>query len=422
MTQSAVPAADEMNYLTLPTHTQLTLPLLSVLNEHPGLSPKNAAVAVAEKLGLDSSVTDTKVTLSSGDEVNVFQRRVRWVRQTLVGEKMIADEKRGWWELTEKAKNFVINCRPGVVVTVYENEYGEALWAEAETATAYVRDESVDLLLTSPPYPLSREKAYGNRKGDDYLDWLTSLAESWKPKLANTGSLVINLQDVYQKGLPVLSLYQEKLLLRLVEDLGYSLCQKFSWHNPSKPVCTDWVTVKRTRVKSGLENFYWLGKTPNPKSSNLRVLRPYGKTMLRTLAKGKGDSRTMGPSGHNHLTPGFMKDWGGSIPDNLLHGQNSTSNDDYCRGCRADGIPIHPARFPDEPLEFLVKLLTEPNDLVWDPMAGSLKVGEVCTRLGRQWIANEKSLAYLYGGRHRFSGGSWTGPNPLDLQRAMAGC
>jgi DNA modification methylase len=87
------------------------------------------------------------------------------------------------------------------------------------------------------------------------------------------------------------------------------------------------------------------------------------------------------------------------------------SNDVYCRNCRTEGTPVHPARFPDEPLEFLIKLLTDRGDTVYDPLAGSLKVGEVAERLGRNWIASERSMTYLFGGRHRFSErGRWLGP------------
>jgi DNA modification methylase len=87
------------------------------------------------------------------------------------------------------------------------------------------------------------------------------------------------------------------------------------------------------------------------------------------------------------------------------------SNDVYCRNCRTEGTPVHPARFPDEPLELLIKLLTDRGDTVYDSLAGSLKVGEVAERLGRNWIASERSMTYLFGGRHRFSErGRWLGP------------
>jgi DNA modification methylase len=394
----------------LPSHNQLVLPLLTVLEENEGMKAKDAAEAMAEKLDLGSDLTTLTQGGPDGRRMNIWQRRVRWVRQTLVGDGMIGSGQYNWWDLTDKARLFLANCRPGVIVTVFETENGIGLWAEAETAVAYVHNEAVDLILTSPEYPLVKPKAYGNRAGETYVSWLAGLAEDWRAKLKNSGSLVINLQDVYKPDLPTLSLYQEKLLLRLVEQVGYHLCQRFIWHNPSKPPATNWVTVKRTRVKSGFETFYWLGKTPHPKANNLNVLRPYAKTMLRTLRTG-GDQRKPGPSGHGHLTPGYARDNGGSIPDNVFVAHNAVSNDVYCRNCRTEGTPVHPARFPDEPLEFLIKLLTDRGDTVYDPLAGSLKVGEVAERLGRNWIASERSMTYLFGGRHRFSErGRWLGP------------
>lgn len=397
----------------IPSHTQLTLPLLWVLQANQGMTAKSAAAAVAEQMGLAQSVTGFVERRSDGRPMNIWERRVRWVRQTLVGEGLIARQQYNWWDLTYKGKCFLANCRPGIIVTVLESENGIAFWAEAETAVAHIQDQAIDLIITSPEYPLVKQKAYGNRVGDDYLKWLTALAQSWKSKLKTSGSLVLNLQDVYQPDVPTLNLYQEKLVLHLVEELGYQLCQKFIWHNPAKPPATHWVTVKRVRVKSSFESFYWFGNTAHPKANNRNVLRPYGKTMLRTLATG-GDQRRPGPSGHGHLTPGFARDNGGSIPDNVLVAHNASSNDSYCRSCRSESTPIHPARFPDAPLEFLIRLLTDPGDTVYDPLAGSLKVGEVAERLNRYWIGSERSLQYLFSGRHRFpTVGNWVGPDLL---------
>ena len=90
----------------------------------------------------------------------------------------------------------------------------------------FIQDSSINLILTSPPYPLITQKAYGNRDPRAYVDWLTELAASWKQKLADTGSLVINLADVFNPGSPSVSLYQERLLINLCDNLGYSLAPK----------------------------------------------------------------------------------------------------------------------------------------------------------------------------------------------------
>jgi hypothetical protein len=81
----------------------------------------------------------------------------------------------------------------------------------------------------------------------------------WKSKLAPTGSLILNLGDVWLPNSPTMSLYQEKLLIELVERLGYHLCQKLVWHNKSGlPSPAEWVTVRRIRVNPASEKVWWL--------------------------------------------------------------------------------------------------------------------------------------------------------------------
>lgn len=79
-------------------------------------------------------------------------------------------------------------------------------------------------------------------------------------------------------------------------------------------------------------------------------------------------------------------------------------NDQYTKRCKEDGIKIHPARFPALLPKFFVKLLTDPNDLVVDPFAGSLTTGAVCEELDRRWIGGEAVEEYLQAGKFRFEG------------------
>jgi restriction endonuclease Mrr len=159
--------------MPLPTHSQMTLPLLSVLHENNGMHAKDAAQAVAEKMGLGPEITEATTELSNGRVIDVYGRRVRWLRQTLVVEGLISGEKHNWWTLTESGRAALVNARPGVILTVYETDRDVALFCEAETAVAYVRDESVQLILTSPPFPLTKPKAYGTALGMSI--WIGSL-------------------------------------------------------------------------------------------------------------------------------------------------------------------------------------------------------------------------------------------------------
>jgi len=268
----------------------------------------------------------------------------------------------------------------------------------------FIQNSSIHLILTSPPYPLITQKAYGNREPRAYVDWLTELAASWKPKLADTGSLVINLADVFNPGSPSLSLYQERLLINLCDNLGYSLAQKFYWENPSKlPSPAEWVCVRRIRVTPSIEQIYWLTKNPATATANNRhILRSYSQSMLHRLAQGGETTEQARPSGFKLKQNAFSTNNGGSIPHNLLVASHTESNDSYKRLCRKHNVPVHPARFPTALPETMIRFLTEESQMVWDPFAGSGVTAQVAEALGRRWIINERSLTYLQGAALRF--------------------
>jgi len=386
----------------LPTHSQLMLPLMGAIDElGGGARPADVVRHLADSMALSPEILAATVKSTHGTPESAFGKRVRWVRQDLLRKGFVSREKKRWWELTESGDNFLQNCRPGVIVTVFETELGTALWAEAEAASGIIADRTVQTILTSPPYPLIKAKKYGGRRGEEYLTWLLSLAKDWHRILADDGSLMLNLADVYLPGTPTLSLYQEKLLIALVEDLGFHLAQKIIWQNPCKMPSSAWVTVRRVRVNNSTESIFWLGKGANPKANNRRVLRPYAEGAKHI---GRGDSGKKRPSGHGDWKGGFQTNHGGSIPPNLIVAANSTSNDAYCRGCREQGLPVHPARFPASIPEMLVNLTTDPGDLVYDPFGGSCMTAAACEKLGRRWVTNDKSLAYLRGGVLRFPG------------------
>src|SRR5262249_31164949 len=150
-------------------------------------------------------------------------------------------------------------------------------------------------------------------------------------------------------------------------------------YNPAKlPSPAEYVTVRRTRVKDAVNVVWWLGKTAKPKADNRRVLRPYSASMQRLFREGVQTKRR--PSEHR-ISEQFERDNGGAIPPNLLEIANTTSLDPYLARCREAGIEPHPARFPHALPEFVIRLLTEPSDLVVDPFAGSNVTGHVAETL-----------------------------------------
>jgi site-specific DNA-methyltransferase (cytosine-N4-specific) len=281
----------------------------------------------------------------------------------------------------------------------YATRFGRAYLADAVDLLDALPAESVDLVLTSPPFALRRKKAYGNVTQAEYADWFAPFAGAIHRVLKPAGSFVLELGGSWDAGQPTRSLYQYELILRLART--FHVCQDFYWYNPSRlPTPAEWVTIRRTRVKDAVSLIWWLGKCPHPDADNRRVLRPYSPSMKRLLKDGY--TPAVRPSQHE-ISAVFGRDNGGAIPPNILTVPNTRSNEAYLRGCRAAGVPPHPARFPHELPDFFIRFLTEPGALVVDPFAGSNTTGAAAEQLDRRWVSGELNEEYLRGSRFRFT-------------------
>lgn len=294
----------------------------------------------------------------------------------------------------------------------YATESGEAFLGDSLELLRLLPPGSVNLVVTSPPYALHFKKEYGNAHKSDYVAWLLPFAREILRVLKDDGSFVLNIGGSYNQGSPTRSIYHYKLLVALVEEIGFHLAQECFWYNPAKmPMPAEWVTVRRIRVRDSVEYVWWLSKTEWPKASNRKVLRPYSADMLRLNRKGL--EKTTRPGGYK-INEGFAgMDAGGSIPPNIIDDEtptdllkfgNNAANDAYTLKCKEAGIKIHPARFPAALPEFFIKLLTDPDDLVVDPFAGSNTTGMVAEALDRHWIAMEAMEDYLAASKFRFNG------------------
>jgi DNA modification methylase len=260
--------------------------------------------------------------------------------------------------------------------------------------------QSVDLIVTSPPFGLVRKKSYGNEDADAYCEWFRPFAEGFRRVLKDAGSLVIDIGGAWIPKRPTRSLYHFKLLLMLCEEYGFHLAQEHYWWNPSKlPTPAEWVNIRRVRVKDAVNTIWWLSPTPWPKASNRRVLAPYSDSMKNLLVNGYKPK--LRPSGHD-ISHKFGQDNGGSVPPNLLAIANTESTGQYQTYCREHGIDIHPARFPSQLPEYFIRMLTNPGDLVVDPFGGSCLSGMVAENLGRKWVCVELNEHYLKGALGRF--------------------
>jgi site-specific DNA-methyltransferase (cytosine-N4-specific) len=286
---------------------------------------------------------------------------------------------------------------------VYQTPLGEARCGNSLDLLKTLADDSVNLVMTSPPFALQRQKEYGNKDEYAYVDWLAEFAALVHRKLKDDGSFVLDLGGAYQKGVPTRSLYNFRIPIRFCDDLGFFLAEDFYWFNPSKlPSPIEWVNKRKIRAKDAVNTVWWFSKTEWPKANIRNVLAPYGERMKKLLKDPDSFySPKVRPSGHD-IGKSFSIDNGGAIPSNLLQYPNTDSNGGYLRGCKAIKIKGHPARFPAKLPEFFIKYLTDPGDLVIDIFAGSNTTGQVAESLGRRWIAYELSREYLAASAFRF--------------------
>lgn len=283
----------------------------------------------------------------------------------------------------------------------YTQQNGKAYLGDSLKLIKFIEDNSINLILTSPPFALSRKKEYGNETAEKYIEWFLPFAYEFKRVLAENGSFILDLGGAYLPGNPVRSIYQYELLVRLCKEVGFFLAQEFYHYNPARlPTPAEWVTIRRIRVKDSVNIVWWLSKTPSPKADNRKVLKPYSQSMKKLLKNGY--QAKIRPSGHD-ISDKFQKDNQGAIPPNLLEIANTESNSVYLRRCKEKGIKPHPARFPQGFAEFFIKFLTDEGDLVLDPFAGSNTTGFVAETLQRRWISFELNENYVMGSRYRFS-------------------
>jgi site-specific DNA-methyltransferase (cytosine-N4-specific) len=306
---------------------------------------------------------------------------------------------------------------------LYKTEYGKYYIGKCEEVIKKLNlTRKIQLILTSPPFPLNNKKKYGNFSGNEYLNWFGSLAELFSSILTPTGSIVIEMGNAWEPSRPVQSLLTLNSLLTFVNNpnADLRLCQEFICYNPARlPSPAQWVTINRIRAIDSFTHVWWMSNSDMPKADNRRILRPYSKSMKKLLETQKFNSGKR-PSQHVISEKSFLTDNKGSISHNVLELEsiaekvesrlpysmlrisNTKSNDLFTKTCKERGIILHPARMPLELASFFISFLTDEGDIVLDPFGGSNTTGFCAEQTKRQWISIEANVEYGEQSKLRF--------------------
>jgi len=286
----------------------------------------------------------------------------------------------------------------------YETSLGVAYCGDSLKLTKAIPSNYINLIVTSPPFALTRKKAYDNVEADKYVEWFLPFAHDFYRVLKPDGSLILHMGGSWVKGKPVKSLYLFELLLRLCKDVKFYLAQDLYWFNRATlPGPAQWVTVNRWRLKDAVDHVWWLSKIIYPKANNKKVLMKYSESMEKLLQDPNYYKPNVERPSEHRISEKFYRKHNGAIPPNFFDFSNTNSQSRYLRMCRKRKIGPHPARYPIKLPSFFIKFLTNKGDLVFDPFGGSNVTGEAAERLKRRWITFEVVPEYLEASKFRFN-------------------
>ncbi len=262
-------------------------------------------------------------------------------------------------------------------------------------------DESIDLIVTSPPY--TDQRNYGDTchkiKSADYIEWIMPKIVSMKRVLKKEGSFILNINNRVEDNFEQLYVYE--LVLKICNEVGFNLVRDYIWYNPSSPP-NAYSKGKLGRTKKSHEYCFWFSKSDKWTFNMDPIRKPYSKDMRKYLeGKGRGGrSENTRPSTHTFDCSKTWKDYGGSDPGSVIVCGNNSSRDVFLDICKEMKIK-HPARFPERLVEFFIMAGSNDGDIVLDPFSGSGTTAVVAQKNNRRWIGIECNPDYNKAARKR---------------------
>lgn len=241
-----------------------------------------------------------------------------------------------------------------------------------------IEDNSIDLIVTSPPYAEQRKKTYGGIPINEYVDWFLGISKELYRVLKPDGTFILNIKENVVNG--ERSTYVIELILKLREQ-GWLWTEEFIWH---KKNCTPGKWPNRFR--DSWERLLQFNKQKKFNMYQEEVMVPMGdwaKTRLKNLSetdKTRDNSKVGSGFGKN------LQNWIGrdkAYPTNVLT---------LATECGNKG---HSAVFPEGLPEWFIKLFTKEGDTVLDPFMGSGTTNAVAQRMGRNSIGIEINKEYF---------------------------
>ena len=250
-------------------------------------------------------------------------------------------------------------------------------WNDALTTLKTFEDNTIDLIVTSPPYADQRKKTYGGIKPDEYVDWFKPITAELLRVMKPTGSFVLNIKERVVKG--ERHTYVLELILEMRKQ-GWLWTEEYCWHKKNS-----YPGKWPNRFRDSWERCLHFNKQRKFNMYQDAVRVPVGdwaQTRLKSLSdtdKTRDESKVQSGFGKN------VSNWVGRdtvYPNNVLH---------MATECNNVG---HSAAFPVDLPAWFIRLFTQPGDVVLDPFIGSGTTAAAAKQLGRHFVGIEKEATY----------------------------
>lgn len=233
-------------------------------------------------------------------------------------------------------------------------------------------NDSVDLIVTSPPYADQRKNTYGGIHPDKYVEWFLPMSEQLLRVLKPTGTFILNIKEKVLNG--ERSTYVMELIIAMRKQ-GWLWTEEFIWHKKNS-----YPGKWPNRFRDSWERLLQFNKCKHFNMYQEEVMVPMGdwaKSRLKNLSitDRTRDNSKVGSGFGKNISNWLERDK--AYPTNVLHLATECNNKN------------HSAAFPEELPEWFIKLFTKENDIVLDPFMGSGTTLIVANRMMRNSIGIE---------------------------------
>ncbi len=246
-------------------------------------------------------------------------------------------------------------------------------------------DNSIDLVITSPPY--STMKKYIDDEGilaDDYVDWFIPYCKEIERVIKPTGSFILNINDKVEGGFR--HPYVFDLISRLHKETGLKMFERLFW-NKMKGL------PNKSRFGDRIEFLFWFVKEKDFKFKIDEMRTEYSPVSIKRMKKPLKKRYSRGEDDSELEYKDWQPNPKGALPTTLVNISSQSKK-------IAD---THVAVYPTELIKYFIMGSTDEEDIVLDPFMGTGTTGLVANELNRNYIGFELQKEYVTLSEKRIS-------------------